>query len=282
MRGVADRSARARPGLPDRLAAAGIGLLLLLLLLSLPMGSSGPVAAAVPAPLPPTEGRSFLPALAVAPVVPGGSTPLLFSVADPLDGPLTNLTVTFSFYAFNPFPGTGTEPLPATAPVLSVGGGNPSGSVTVALGTLGAGATNASAPVDVAAPPGTPSGTYALRDSIGFDLAGIAYRLASIGNFPPALWHNATVLPNGTPTLNLTRLGVAGVIPETAVLVQSSAALDTALYATLGAAGVLALAGAYVALRRRGPASRSGARGPPPRESQAPTAFGNNRSSEGD
>ncbi|MHB8352789.1 MAG: hypothetical protein ACYDFT_08925 [Thermoplasmata archaeon] len=241
----------------------------------------GPVHGAPPPTLPPTEGRAFLSGLEVAPIAPGSSAPLLFSVADPLAQPIANLTVTFELYAFNPFPGTGTGPLPSVAPGLSLDGGPAASSVTVALGTLGAGATNQSVPVNVGAPPGTPEGTYAVRDSVQFDGPGGVYRLASIGNFPPSVWQNATVLPNGTPTLNLTRLGVSGVIPETAVLVRSTAGLDTALYVILGAAGVLALAAVYVAGRRRGPASSSGAHAPP-EESQAPRALGKSRSRDGD
>lgn len=269
---------------PSRSAAGGMrwlapGLLSLLLVVA---AVTGPVRGdSAPPVLPPTEGREFLPQLAVSAIAPGESAPLLFSVANPLGQPITNVTVTFTLYAFNPFPGTGSGPLPSVIPGLSIGGGPTGPSVTAALGTLGAGATNISAPIDVEAPPGTPDGTYAVRDSIRFDRSGEVYLLASIGNFAPTVWQNATVLPNGTPTLNLTRLGVSGVIPETAVLVRSTTGLDDALYLILAAAIGFALAAVYAAGRRRGPASRSGAH-PPPDDSQAPTALGKRRTNEGD
>ncbi|MGI0052950.1 MAG: hypothetical protein ACREC5_01700 [Thermoplasmata archaeon] len=239
-----------------------------------------PLRASAAPMLPPTTARGFLPRLGIGAVAPGASAPLQFALADPLARPVANVSLTFAVYAFNPAPGTGAAALPAEAPTLSDGNAA-SESLTIPVGTLGAGATNWSAAVTVAVPSGAPLGSYSIRDLLRFDLGGSTYWLESIGNFPAALWHNATVLPNGTPTLNLSRLGVSGVLPETAVLVTTSTGLDLALYALLGAAGLFALAGVYVAGRRRGPSSSAGIRASPP-PSQAPTALGKSRRSDGD
>jgi hypothetical protein len=265
---VSRRGSRARAG-PVLLAIALLGLALV----------PAPLRGA-PALLPVALGREFLGGLSVAPTAPGGSSALDFELADPLPYAISNVTLTFEVYAFNPFPGTGRTAPPAEAPGLS--GGGPAGpALTLAVGALGAHAVNWTAPVTVVAPPAAPSGTYAIRDRLSFEMNGTPYELASVGNFAPALWQNATVLPNGTPTVNLTRLGVSGILPETAILVRSNEAFDAGLYVLLGIGAALALAGTYVAMRPRGPRSRSG-RSSAPEESQAPSALGKSRRSEGD
>lgn len=265
---------------PGATAAAGLLLLISLLL----AGVGGAVATdrpSIPPPLPVELPRQMLAGLGVGPLAPGGSSALHFEVANPFGAPITSVVLDFAVYAFNPTPGGAPGPLPADAPTLSdtaTSGAN----LSLGVGMLAAHESGWSTTVTVEVPGGCPSGTFAIRDRLQFELNGTAYLLESIGNFPPGLWQNASVLANGTPTVNLTRLGVSGVLPETAVFVDDSAPLDLALYTLLGAAGVLGAAGGYLALRRRGgPSSSSGAR-MPPEESQAPTALGNSRSNAGD
>jgi hypothetical protein len=239
-----------------------------LLLLSPP---ASPARAAAPT-LPIETGRGFLVQLALAPVAPGGSTNLQFTLDNPLASTLTGVTLEFGFYAFDPSPGGHSEAVPAEGPTLSSGTAATE-RIRLSVGTLLGRSSGWSAPVTVSVPGSAPLGTYALSDDLNFTTNGTSYRLASIGNFPTSLWDNATLTANGTPTLNLTRLGVSGILPETALLVQSSTAIDVALYGLGGAAVVFAIAGGYVAMRRRGPSSRSGASSAP-EESHAASALG--------
>jgi len=238
------------------------------------------VRATAPPTLPVAMGREFLDALSAGPISPGASGTLGFALSNPLPSSLTDVALTFEVYGFNGAPGTGSAALPTSAPSLSSGGAS-GPNVTLPIPLLGAHASGWSVPVTISVPSDAAQGTYTIRDSLSFDLNGSTYRLESVGYFAPALWEHATVLPNGTPTLNLTRLGVSGVLPETAVLVEDSAPLDTALYVLLGVAIVLGAAGGYVALRGKGPSSRSG-RSSSPEESQADRTLGNKRSKAGD
>lgn len=234
----------------------------------------------VPPQLPVALGPKFLTGLAVAPTEPGGSVPLAFALSNPLGYPLANVTLAFELYAFNPFPGTGVQSLPGGAATFSSGTASTT-NLSLPAGSLAAHATNWSAPVTFHAGSGAPEGTYAIRDRLTFDLNGSRYILASVGNFPTEVWQNATVLANGSPTVNLTRLAVSGLLPETAVLVRSNTAFDATLYVVLAAAGLLALAAVYVSGRRRGPTSRSGTSSAP-EESHAESALGKSRSKDGD
>ena len=139
------------------------------------------------------------------------------------------------------------------------------------------------APGDVAitfeAPPGTPAGTFDLRCSVSFTEAGNAYLLESRGYFSNSAWASATEGPNGTSTLNVSRLGVSGIVPESAALVRPSPVAPW-LYGILGASFVLAGVGGYLAWRR-GPGSRSRKRAPPDPQ-RAASALGKSRTSEGD
>ncbi len=263
-----------------RPAPRGTAVALALVLVGLLVAPSvAPARAEVPT-LPVQFGRAFLTGLSVDPTEPGGSSVLTFALNNPLAQPLRDVQLEFGLYAFNPFPGTGRTAVPAGAGTLGATGGTGT-NLSISVGTLVAHAANWSTPVTVAFTGGAPEGTYSIRDSLRFVLNGSGYLLDSVGNFPPAVWQNATVLPNGTPTLNLSRLGVSGVLPETAVLVRSTTPLDVALYVLLGLALVLALAGAYVAGRRRRSSSRSGTSSAP-EESQAPSALGKRRRRDGD
>jgi hypothetical protein len=257
-----------------RLRAVAVLLVALVALAAIPS------AAGAPPTLPVELGRAFLSNLTLPAATPGGASTLGYAVADPLPEPLGNVSLTFSVYAFNPYPGTGTTGVPADGPQLSAMGASGS-SVNLTTAHLAAHTSGWSVPVEVSVPAAAPAGSYAIRDSLSFDLNGTRYVLESIGNFPPAEWQRANVLANGSPTINLSALGISGILPETALLVHNPAPLTYALWAVLGAGVAFALAGGYVALRRRGPASRSGATAPPP-ESQAPSALGKRRSKDGD
>lgn len=263
----------ARRSRPRALGALLTALALLLV--------AGRTAGAAPPALPAQDGRALLGGLGAAPTGPGGTSPLAFELTNPFGVPLFDVNLTFGVYGFNPFPGTGPAPLPAAAPTLSgpAGGGR---NLTIPVGTLGARLSGWSTPVFLVVPASAPAGTYAVRDLLSFEMNGTAYRFASVGNFAPSVWNSATVLPNGTPTLNLSRLGVSGVLPETAILVRSTTGLDLALDGLLAAAVGFGLVALYVASRRRSGGSRSGARAPPAPENQAPSAFGTSRTREGD
>jgi hypothetical protein len=208
-------------------------------------------------PLPVLDGRQFLGNLSAPSLTAGTSGPLSFTVANPLPSTLVGALVTFQVYAFNAFPGNATSTVPvAGAPLLSYG--PQSGAiVNLSVGSLGPGSVfHGSVGVDSST--STPSGTFAVRSSLSFTANGTAYLLESRGWFTSSAWAAATELPNGSVTLNLTRLGVSGVLPETAVYVSSSG-FDWALGALAAAGIVLVGAGAWVYFRR-GPGSSSGTR----------------------
>jgi hypothetical protein len=254
-----------------RSASAGAALLLLLALLFPTAGSATP-------PLPIEKGGELLSTLSLPSAAPGASSTLGFVVSDPFFANLYNLSLTFELYSFNPAPGTGPTGLPTSSP--SFAGGSAGGLSRLLTYPELVPAEPWTAPVTLSIPGGAPLGAYAVRDSLTFTMNGTAYLLDSRGYFTESQWTSATVLPNGSPTLNLSRLGVSGVLPETALLVDNPAPVAYALYALLGAAILLAGAGAYLAARRPRRSS-SGAVGPP-REKAAPTAFGNSRRSDGD
>ena len=225
--------------------------------LALPSASAaGPRPYGYP-PLPLLDARQLLGNLSAPSLNAGSSGSLTFTVADALSAPLVGAVVTFEVYAFNAFPGNATSTVPvAGAPLLSTAAGSGPG-VNISVGPLSPGAVyHGSVGVDSSA--STPSGTFAIRSALSFTENGTAYRLESRGWFTAAAWAAATELPNGSVTLNLTRLGVSGVLPETAVYVSTSA-FDWALGALAVAGVVLVGAGAWVYFRR-GPGSTSGTR----------------------
>jgi hypothetical protein len=165
--------------------------------------------------------------------------------------------LTFQVYAFNAFPGNATSTVPvAGAPVLT-NATSSGATVTVAVGGLAPG-DKVTGSVGVSTSASTPSGAFAVRTQLEFTAGGLAYRLASRGWFTAAEWAAATELPNGSATLNLTALGVSGVLPETAVVVASSE--FPWLLAGVAAGGVVFVGlGAWLYFRRES-ASRSGTR----------------------
>lgn len=219
----------------------------------------GPAHADPYPPLPVEVGRQLVGNLSAPSLAPGTSGSLGFTVANPFAGAIQGVTLTLQVYAFNGFPGNATSLVPvASAPILTTAtSSGPSANVSVS--TLASGGVYRGS-VGVATSASTPSGTYAVRTALSFTTVAnsTGYRLESRGWFDDATWRAATELPNGSVTLNLSKLGVSGVTPETAILVTST---DWAwvLGGVLAAAIVLAGAAAWVYFRR-GPGSTSGAR----------------------
>jgi len=229
-------------------------------------------------PLPLADDRGFLGNLSAPYLAPGGSGSITFTLGDPLSVEMTSATLTLEVYAFNGFPGNATSVLPvASAPVLSNASGSGSTAV-VSVPLLDSHGTYHGS-VSVASSATTPSGTFAIRASLSFVANSTTYLLESRGWFTAAEWAAATELPNGSATLNLTTLGVSGVLPETAVLVEESA-FPWLLAGVLGAAFLLVGVGAWVYFRR-GPSSSSGIRSADV-DHQAPNALGSRRTKDGD
>ena len=216
-----------------------------------PVGPSGYVA------LPIEDGRELLGNLSGPTLVAGSSGSLSYSVENPLPTTLDAPVLTLDVYAFNAFPGNATSTVPvAGAPLLTTPGSSGPEAV-VNLTPLAPGAVEHGS-VGVSSASSTPSGTFAVRAALAFSSGGTGYLLESRGWFTSAAWAAATELPNGSVTLNLSRLGVSGVLPETAIYVSSSG-FDWALGILAGVGIVVVGAGAWVYFRRA-PGSRSGAR----------------------
>ena len=262
---------------PNFLVGSGLAVLVALSLLfataSVALAASYPV-------LPPESYTQFLTGLAVGPLGPGNSGTLTFDVYDPLEVSINATVVKLAFYAFNPYPGNAPGSLPATNAVAfaPVAGGPLHENTSFDLGSIAPGESVPES-VSVQAPVAAPAGSYAIRTSVQFMVGPTPYLLESRGFFSDAQWTNATESPNGNATLNVSRLGVSGVTPETAVLVQSSSA-SFFIWGLLAVSLVLAgLAAFYVF--RRGRRSKSGARGEASPQS-APSALGNKRTKDGD
>ncbi len=243
-----------RPTGPARgISAAALVLALVTAAVLVPV----PAARATSYPPLPEPGRSFLSNLSAPSVTPGASGSVGFELSDPANAStMTGAVVTLAVYAFNGFPGDASSSLPiANAPTLA--NATASGPVVnVPVGTLAPGASYRGE-VGLATSPGTPTGTFAIRTAVSFDVGGTAYRLESRGWFSASLWQNATSTPNGSATVNLSLLNVSGVVPETAVLVRSSS-WPVVLGAMLAVGLALVGAGAYVYFRRSA-SSSSGA-----------------------
>lgn len=251
----------------------GTWLTLGILLAALPLGAAAPARAAYPG-LPLALDIEFLTGLGVPSLAPGASGTLFANLTNPLPSLMTAVVLGFEVYSFVAYPGNTSSPPPLSSPALA--GGNRVGSPSVySLASLGPG-TTLPVPLTVSVPSGAASGAYLVRVSLAFDANGSSYLLESRGYFSPEAWANATG-PNGS--VEASRLGVSGVLPETAVPVRSNA-FPLVLYPLLGASLVLAGLGGYYAFGR-GPKSSAGARldSPPQR---APRAFGKRRKREGD
>lgn len=265
--------------MPDPRVGWAIATLLVVLPAVTGTGPSGGGAS----PLGSLGGAAFLSGLTVAPLPPGGSGPIALSITNPLGGPIVSVVLTLEVYAFEPYPGNSSQAVPPGSLPSFHGAANGNGSVSLFVSSLGSKATYAipgNASLSIAIPAGAGEGTYAIRTALAFTTAAGPARLESRGFFSSAEWTNATLLANGTPTLNLSRLGVDGVVPETAVLVRSSP-IPYLEYGLLGTAFGLAGLGGYFAWRGKGAGSSSGAWKLPDAQS-APRAFGKRRSRDGD
>jgi hypothetical protein len=222
--------------------------------------------------------RWFVSNLTGAEVSPGNGGTIAFTVGDPLVGlAITSTVLTLQVYAFNAFPGNATSTVDVSAaPVLVT----PTASGLVVNESFGTVESNHSVAGSVAVETSstTPSGTFAVRTALRFVAGGENYLFESRGWFTASAWAAATAGPGGSVALNVSALGVSGVVPETSVLVSSSN-LSTAIYVVLG--GGLVLVGLAAWLYFRSPNSRSGVR-KAPEETQAPNALGNKRTSDGD
>lgn len=283
-----------RPRLVDRgVPGASTGLVALLLVLA--SGGMGAVSARTPGTLssapqvPVGLDGGFLRNL-TAPTFAGGSGSgsLTFEVGNPLGAALENVGVQFWVYGYVPRLGATAGAVPGGSVAVASGsysGGSASWGSSAAFrfappDTVGPGASIAGS-LPVEAMSGAPVGTYLIATSLTFELNGSPETFDSRGHFSNAEWENAT-LPNGSnglPGLNLSRLGVAGVSPETSVSVLSNAP-DLAIYG-LGAAGIALIAvGAYGFWRRRERSSSGATDGPAPHS--APSALGKKRTNEGE
>jgi len=261
-------------------ARSGRVALLLFVVASLVFATEAPAPAfAAGTPVVPLAlDRWFVSNLTGAEVAPGGGGTISYTVGNPFTNEsISSVVLTLQVYAFNAYPGNATSTVDvASAPVLVTS--TDSGlSVNQTLGSLPERGT-VSGSVTIESSATTPSGAYAVRTALRFDVAGSAYLLESRGWFTTAQWAEATAGPNGTVALNVSALGVSGVSPETSILVTSSN-LTTAIWAVFGASLVLIGLGAWLYFRP--PKSRSGVRNAPV-EIQAPSALGTSRTSEGD
>jgi len=225
--------------------------------------------------------REVLSNLSAPSIGPGGSATLSFRLSDPASFfPLAVVSLDFDVYAFNGYPGNSVVQGPLVdAPVLD--NGSVSGPrVDVSLSSLAPG-TSYSGAVTVLTSVSTPAGTYAIRTELSFRANNSDYLFKSRGWFNDSTWENATTGPGGSATLNLTRLGVSGVVPETAVYVAPSD-WPFAIGALIAVGLILVGVGGW-AYFRKGPGSRGGtANDPAPGATNAPSAFGTSRKSPGD
>ncbi|MCI4344756.1 MAG: hypothetical protein L3J87_03930 [Thermoplasmata archaeon] len=255
-----------------------LGVLAFATVLLLPAASGAPAYPVLPL----ATSNGFLAHLAVPVTAPGSSSSFTWTLHDPLPSSLAQVVVRFELYAFNAYPGNATGPIGGgTVPELSNGSGSFAGVVSYAFSSL-ASSSSESGSTQVLVPTGTPLGDYAVRTSLRFEVNGTGFYLASRGFFSASSWSYATNgshAPTGLPSLNVSRLNVSGVLPETAVTVLAPTQ-SLWIYGLLAGAIIAAGVGGYYGLRR-GPTSSSGARTPPD-ESRADRAFGNNRTSDGD
>ena len=206
-------------------------------------------------PLPLGFDGMFLSNLTGPDLAPGNSGTLSFHVGDPARfAAMSEVTLTLDVYAFNAFPGNATSTITSAGTPVLVTPTSSSTEVNLSLPSLIPGGYDAGS-VNVATASDTPTGTFAVRTALVFAANGTIYRLASRGWFSESVWESATILPNGSATLNLSRLGVSGVTAETSILVSSSS-WGWALAFILAGAVVLVGAGAFAYFRR---ASKSSA-----------------------
>ncbi|MCI4372808.1 MAG: hypothetical protein L3K02_04100 [Thermoplasmata archaeon] len=261
-------------------ARVGPVVVFLVVVVSVGLSLAGlPAAEATTYPtLPLALDRWFVSNLTGAEVTPGGAGTITFTVGDPwTNASILSVVLTLQVYAFNAFPGNATSNVGVSAPPTLVTPTASGLSVNLSLGTIAADRSiGGSVAVQTSAT--TPSGAFAVRMALRFTAGGAGYLLESRGWFTASQWAAGTTGPNGTVDLNVSALGVSGVVPETSILVSSSN-LSTAIYAVLIAG--IALVGVAAWLYFRPPKSSWGVRNEPD-ETQAPRALGKSRTRDGD
>ncbi len=267
-----------------RARGSGLARAVAVVLLLAVVGVLGPVPAARAASYPTAPlafDRLLLSNLSSPSIGPGASGSIAYRLSDPASfAALGEVVLGFEVYALNGYPGDAVGPVPvANAPVLE--NATASGlEVNVTVGTLAPGSSVVGS-VGVATSSATPAGTYAVRTSLAFVANHTAYLFLSRGWFSATAWQNATGSANGSLTVNASRLGVSGIVPETAVYVAPSS-WPIAIGALVAVGLVLVGVGAW-SYFRKGPGSSSGtAAAPAPGSTNAPSAFGSSRSSPGD
>lgn len=270
MRTVGSRAHRRAPRILTAIALA----------VALALCAFAPVGEARAAPYPPLpvfEGNHLLGNLSGPTLAAGSSGSLGLTVQDLLPNPMSAISLTLDIYAMAGGAGPAGPVQGSILPLLSAANGPSGSNITFPVVSLSPGGV-AALTVSVSTSSSMGAASFFLRTTLAFVANHTAYLLESRGWFSSGTWQNATELPNGTATLNLSRLGVSGVTPETSIIVQTTA-LVWAVAALVAGALVLVGIGAFYYFRRT--RSRAGAKRSPG-ASQAPSAFGNRRSSDGD
>jgi len=207
-----------------------------------------PARAGIPPPLPLALDRGFVSDVTGVELAPGSAGEISLRVANPLPAPMSATLLTVAVYAFNAFPGNATSEVGLSSPPILTNASASGPEVNETVGDLNSGQTvSLSIPVQTAA--STPAGTFAVRTELRFVENATSYLLESRGWFTAATWAAATAGPNGSADVNLTELGVSGILPETSILVQSNN-FAYVLWGIFAAALVVLAVGSVLYFRR--------------------------------
>lgn len=241
------------------------------------LAPTGTASAASYPPLPVFVGNHLLGNLSGPTLNAGSSGSLGLTVQDLLQWPMSGIALTLDIYAVGSNAGPATPIGNSIAPLLTGTNGVSGSNITFPVLSLAPGqVATITVPVTTAASIGPAS--FLIRTALGFTANGTQYRLESRGWFDSTVWQNATELANGSATLNLAALGVSGVTPESSIIVQTVTWVWVVYGMVAGAIALVGL-GAFFYFRRTG--SSAGAKRSPG-ASQAPSALGKRRKSEGD
>ncbi|HUZ80445.1 MAG TPA: hypothetical protein VMV28_07520 [Thermoplasmata archaeon] len=228
-------------------------------------------------PLPVFVGNHILGNLSGPTLNAGSSGTLSLTVQDLLPWPMSGIALTLDIYAMGSNAGPATPVGNSMTPLLTGTNGVSGSNITFPVLALAPRQVAVvTVPVTTSASIGAAS--FLLRTALGFTANGTRYLLESRGWFNSAVWQNATELVNGSATLNLAALGVSGVTPESSIIVQT-VTWAWVVYGMIAGAIALVGLGAFFYFRRTG--SSAGAKRSPG-ASQAPSALGKRRKSDGD
>ncbi len=207
----------------------------------------------------------------------GSSGSLGLTVQDLLPWPMSVIALTLDIYAMGSNAGPATPIGSSMTPLLTGTNGVSGSNITFPVPPLApGGVATVTVPVSTSASIGAAS--FLVRTALEFTANSTRYLLESRGWFSSTVWQNATELVNGSATLNLAALGVSGVTPESSIIVQT-VTWAWVVYGMIAGAIALVGLGAFFYFRRTG--SSAGAMRSPG-ASQAPSALGKRRKSEGD